>query len=762
MKKMPPKSADQPTMSHKHCDMPEMNNMDMPDMPSMTDHNEHCDMPDMPMMHHGHGSMATDLRRRLIVVLILMVPLLILTPIMGGSTLLSGILPNYFSAPLVLAIGSAIFFYGGWPFLKGAASELRQKRPAMMLLISMGISVAYFYSAWAVIYSLMSGKAQSGMSFWFELSSLIAIMLLGHLVEMKAVSSAGEALTSLAKLLPKKAHKLATDAKLLSQTEDVEIAELRPGDILLVRENEKIPADGRLLSDDNSVRQSAEQTLALVDESVVTGESRPVAKIVGATVFAGSRNQNRPFKMVVTNTGDHSYLNQVAQLVAEAAQQKSRSEALADRAAGWLFWFALIFAAFSFAFWSFYVGVSAAFVAAAATLVVACPHALGLAVPLVSARLTKIAARHGLLIRNKTALESASHLRYALLDKTGTLTDGQFAVREVVDFPVGNKKTSSARDKKSQILPLIASLETGSTHPLAGSIIEFYRDSFKGKNDKNPQKLFAAEQKKFIASQVEALPGVGLSGVIAKEKYLVASVDFVRERKLKLTKTEAARIRQCQDDGLTLSFLLREKIAKTKTGAKTRRRKNSKPVYETLGFIALGDRIKNTAEQAIKELRAAKLESVMVTGDSAEVAQEVAQKLGIDLVRANLKPGDKSRVVREFQREGRVLFVGDGVNDAPALAAADLSCAIGAGTDVAADSADVVLTNSDPADIAKLLRLAKRSNRKIRQNLWWGAGYNLLAVPLAVFGILNPILAGVFMSASTVIVALNASSFRDI
>lgn len=706
--------------------------------------------------HMTHKLMAVDLRRRLLVVLALTIPLFVL--VIGRSTLLSEILPNYLSAPMILVVGSVIFFYGGWPFLRGAISELHQKRPAMMLLVSMGVIVAYFYSVWSIVCGLVSGKSQPGKNFWLELSSLIAIMLFGHLIEMKAVASAGEALTSLAKLLPKKAHKILDGAKLLSQTEDIEIANLKPGDILLVRENEKIPADGKVLAEENSAHLPAEQALALVDESVVTGESQLVAKTAGSIIFAGSQNRNQPFRMVVTNTGDNSYLNQVAQLVADVVRQKSRAETLADRAAGWLFWFALISAAFSFAFWSFYVGISAAFAAAAATLVVACPHALGLAVPLVSARFTKIAARHGLLVHNKTALENVSRLRYALFDKTGTLTDGQFTVREVVDFPISSKKVNPARVKKSKILPLIVSLETGSDHPLSDSIIEFYRDSFKSKNDKNPQKLFAAEQKKVVASQIQSLPGVGISGVIAGEKYLIASIDFVSGRKMKLTKAETVRVQQCQRDGLTLSFLLREKIAKSKT----RRRKSSKSNYEILGFIALGDQIKPNAERAIKELRALKIEPVMVTGDNLEVAQRVARKTGIDLVRANLRPKDKSRVVREFQHEGHVLFIGDGVNDAPALATADLSCAIGAGADVAADSADVVLTNSDPADVLKLLHLANLSNLKIRQNLWWGAGYNLLAIPLATFGALNPILAGVFMSVSTIIVALNSSYLRDV
>lgn len=751
--KMPSPDTDQKPQTRSALAVDDASSMSHHDAMMMHDNTE------MAMSDAGHGSMdsmARPLRRRLIMTLILLAPLFLLAPLMGLSAILK--LPNYYATPLVMAIGSVIFFYGGWPFLKGGLKEIRAKRPAMMLLITLGISVAYVYSMATGVKGLLLRHGTTNMAFWFELASLIAIMLAGHLIEMNAGHAAGDALTSLAELLPKKAHKIKDGAKLLSQTDDIELASVKSGDVLLVRDHEKIPADGRVLDENSFGRQAGSEVLALVDESMVTGESRPVAKTAQATVFAGSLNQNRAFKMVVTNTGSNAYLAQIGRLVVAATAQKSRAETLADRVAGWLFWFALFFAAFAFSYWSFYVGVSASFAAAVATLVVACPHALGLAIPLVAARLMRLSARRGLFIQNRTALENAPRLRYALLDKTGTLTDGHFSVREVVDFPIEKSKRRSAH-KKSKILPMIASLESGSTHPLGMSIVDFYKAGFMSKNDKNPKKLFVAEQKKFVASHVETMPGVGVNGVIAKEKYLVVSLDFVREHNLKLKKTDLALAQQHLNDGLTLCFLLRESSTKTKAKAKKRASRSSD--YEVLGFVALGDRIKDDARRTVRELLARGVKSVMVTGDNVESAQKVAHKLGIHTVRAGLSPADKASVVRKFQRKGKVLFVGDGVNDAPALAAADLSLAVGAGTAVAIDSADVVLANSHPSDILKLLRLADASNRKMKQNLWWGAGYNLLAVPLAAFGILNPILAGIFMSASTIIVMINANSLHD-
>ena len=702
---------------------------------------------------HHHANMAQDMARRLAVVVILTIPLLFIAPIMGLGPVLR--LDALTANGLALALGTAIFLCGGWPFFRGAARESRARRPAMMTLISLGVTVAYIYSAWTAVAKIT--KSGGGMDFWFELATLVAIMLAGHVVEMRATMRAGDALKSIAELLPKKAHRLRSGAKFSSETDDVELAEIQPGDILFVRENEKIPADGVVVSDSRS-----KNYVATVNESAITGESRAVKKYAAADddgenfplntqVFAGSLNQNLPFKMRVTGTGEKSYLSQVAALVASAQNQKSRAENLADRVAGALFYFALVFAVASFAYWSLFSGAEMALAAVVATLVVACPHALGLAIPLVSARLMTIGAKNGLLIQNKTALESAQKIRFALLDKTGTLTDGNFTVRAVEMF------------SRKKVLPIFASLENGSTHPIALAIRDFYAQSFVTKNDKNPRKLLVADQKKYTAKDVENLPGVGVSGVISREKYLVVSPKFLAENGIELAKKHDKIAQKYLADGLTLAFLLREKSAARakKSAEKSSKKSAENQKFAVLGVAALGDETKPGAKKFIASLRKSGIEPVMLTGDNRASAEKIAKKLGLGEFRAEVKPDEKAAAVREFQRRGKVLFVGDGVNDSPALAAADLSCAIGAGTSVAIAAADVVLTDSDPADVMKLLELARRSNRKIRENLWWGAGYNLFAVPAAAFGLLSPLVAGVLMSASTVIVAANAASLRD-
>ncbi len=640
------------------------------------------------MNHGGHMMDMGDMNRKLKVSIALMIPLLLISPI-AGFTLL------HFAGSewLALILGSIIFFYGGTPFFSGAKGEWQSRKPAMMMLITMGITVAYVYSVYATFVNYFGGMA---MSFWFELATLIVIMLIGHLIEMQAVMRAGDALNDLASLVPKLAH--------LKSGKDVPISALQVGDIVLVKENERIPADGKILGS------------ALIDESMITGESRAVQKNTSEKVFGGSLNQNLPFEMQVENLGSDSFLNQVAELVQKAQSQKSAAENLADRVAGYLFYAALIVGIIAFVAWSMTTNLSFALLLAVSVFVIACPHALGLAVPLIVARLTNISAKNGLLIQNRTSLEAVGKIKYALMDKTGTLTDGKFEVREVT------KLTPTSID----ILEYMAALESQSTHPIAQSIIQ--------KNGgQHPE-----------VSAIENLPGVGLSGVIAGERYYLVNANYLKEQALTF---DRSKIEQALSQGMTVSFLVADQVV--------------------LGYIVLGDSPKADATKFIAGLKAQEIIPVMLTGDNQNTAAKVAQSLGIEEFRAELKPEDKARIVQEYQQKGAVLFIGDGVNDSPALATADLGVAIGAGTSVAINSADVVLVNSNPSDVLDLLAIANRSNRKMKENLWFGAGYNIIAIPLAA-GILypsfhiyiDPLVAALLMSVSTVIVAINAMTLK--
>lgn len=645
---------------------------------------------DMDMMNHGgHMMHMGNMSLKLKVAIILMIPLLLISPI-AGFTILK--FPG--SEIVQLILGTAIFSYSGTPFFIGAKGELKSHKPAMMMLITMGITVAYAYSVYATIISLTGGMA---MNFWFELSTLIVIMLIGHLIEMKAVMGAGDALKDLASLIPKKAH--------LKSGKDIDISELQVGDTLLVKENEKIPADGLILDSAN------------VDESMITGESRAVNKKPNDPIYGGSLNQNIPFEMTVTTLGKDSFLNQVAELVKNAQSQKSNLENMADKVAGYLFYAALSVGIISFVFWAMTSSFSFALLLAVSVFVIACPHALGLAVPLVVSRLTSISAKNGLLIQNRTSLEQINSIKYALMDKTGTLTDGKFKVRKVIDF-TGN----------TDILQLMATLEQSSTHPIALSIVKSAKDL----------SLLPAEN-------VQNFPGVGLSGQILGKNYEVVNLKYLRKQQLKFDDT---RVIEFLNLGLTLSFLIDEE-------------KN------VLGFIALGDSPKNDAKAFIAGLLAQGIIPVMLTGDNQATAEKIARNLNIPEFRAELNPEDKANLVKEYQKKGGVLFIGDGVNDSPALATADIGFAIGAGTSVAIATADVVLVNSNPSDVLDMINISKKMLRKMKQNLWFGAGYNIIAIPIAA-GIIypftglyiDPLIAAVLMSASTVIVSINAMGLK--
>lgn len=648
------------------------------------------DMDNMDMMSHGgHMMHMGDMSKKLKVAIILMIPLLLISPI-AGFTILK--FPG--SEILQLILGTIIFFYSGTPFFSGAKGELKSRKPAMMMLITMGITVAYAYSVYATIMSL---NGHMGMNFWFELATLIVIMLIGHLIEMKAIMGAGDALKDLASLVPKKAH--------LKSGKDVELSELKVGDLLLVKENEKIPADGLILSE------------ALVDESMITGESRAVNKKTNDLVYGGSLNQNQPFEMKVTTLGKDSFLNQVAELVKKAQAQKSNLENMADRVAGYLFYAALIVGIFSLVFWTISSNFSFALLLAVSVFVIACPHALGLAVPLVVSRLTSISAKNGLLIQNRTSLEKINTIKYALMDKTGTLTDGKFIVRNVIDFT-----------DETDILQIMAALEGSSTHPIAQSIVSA-----------------AKPLENLKVEAVENIPGVGIKGQVNQNFYQIVNYKYLRENQLSY---DEKKIAQYLDLGLTVSFLINEQ-------------------QDVLGFIALGDSPKADAKAFINGLLAQGITPVMLTGDNKETAQKIASALNIPEFRAELKPEDKAEIVKEYQKKAGVLFIGDGVNDSPALATATIGFAIGAGTSVAISTADVVLVNSNPSDVLDMINISKRMLRKMKQNLWFGAGYNIIAIPVAA-GILypftgiyiDPLIAAVLMSISTVIVSINAMGLR--
>ena len=677
--------------SHNHGDMDHSKHDHNEMEHSQMDHSKmnHSAMDHSEMDHGGHMMHMGDMSKKLKVAIILTIPLLLISPI-AGFTILK--FPG--SEILQLILGTIIFFYSGTPFFSGAKGELKSRKPAMMMLITMGITVAYTYSVYATIMSL---NGHMGMNFWFELATLIVIMLIGHLIEMKAIMGAGDALKDLASLVPKKAH--------LKSGKDVELSELKVGDLLLVKENERIPADGLILSE------------AFVDESMITGESRAVNKKTNDLVYGGSLNQNQPFEMKVTTLGKDSFLNQVAELVKKAQAQKSNLENMADRVAGYLFYAALIVGIFSLIFWTISSNFSFALLLAVSVFVIACPHALGLAVPLVVSRLTSISAKNGLLIQNRTSLEKINTIKYALMDKTGTLTDGNFIVRNVINFT-----------DETDILQIMAALEGSSTHPIAQSIVSA-----------------AKPLENLKVEAVENIPGVGIKGQVNQNFYQIVNYKYLRENQLSY---DEQKIAQYLDLGLTVSFLINEQ-------------------QDVLGFIALGDSPKADAKAFINGLLAQGITPVMLTGDNKETAQKIASALNIPEFRAELKPEDKAEIVKEYQKKAGVLFIGDGVNDSPALATATIGFAIGAGTSVAISTADVVLVNSNPSDVLDMINISKRMLRKMKQNLWFGAGYNIIAIPVAA-GILypftgiyiDPLIAAVLMSISTVIVAINAMGLR--
>lgn len=676
------------------------------------DHSSHHSDHDAHMHHMDHGDMGHDMggmdhsmhmgnfKQKFWLSLVLAIPIIVLSPMMGLE------LPFQFTFPgsdwVVLILATILFIYGGQPFLSGAKMELKQKNPAMMTLIAMGISVAYIYSLYAFIANHFL-HGEHVMDFFWELATLIVIMLLGHWIEMNAVSNAGNALKKLAELLPDTVTRLTKDGE-----EKVSLQEVKVDDLLIVRAGDKMPTDGII-----------EKGSTTVDESAVTGESRGVAKEVGAKVIGGSVNGNGTIQVKVTGTGESGYLAKVMEMVRKAQSEKSKLEALSDKVAKWLFYVALAVGLLAFVIWLFVSDLPTALDRMVTVFVIACPHALGLAVPLVVARSTSIAAKNGLLLKNRNALEQAHDLDMILLDKTGTLTQGDFSVTgfEVID----------SQYEQKELLKYVGALEASANHPIAIGIMKYL--------EKQNVTAYSAEDVKNIS-------GVGLEGTVENKK-----VKIINEKALKKTDSVDPKIIQkYQEQGNTISYLLIDD--------------------HLAGLIALGDQIKPEAKTFIKTLKERGIEPVMLTGDNHEAAAAVAEYLGIDKFHGELLPEDKEKIVQESAKGHRVAMVGDGINDAPSLARATVGIAIGAGTDVAIDSADVVLTNSNPEDILHFLDLAKQTRKKMIQNLWWGAGYNILAIPLAagilapIGIILNPAVGALLMSLSTIIVAINAMTLK--
>ena len=667
------------------------------------DHMSHKGMDHGTMEGMDHSMHMGNFKQKFWLALILAIPIILFSPMMGMEIPFQITFPG--SEWVVLVLATILFVYGGQPFLSGAKMELQQKSPAMMTLIAMGITVAYVYSVYSFIANLINPQAHV-MDFFWELATLVVIMLLGHWIEMNAVSNASNALQKLAELLPESVKRLKKDGT----EETVSLKEVKEGDHLVVRAGDKMPTDGTII-----------KGKTIVDESAVTGESRGVKKKVGDQVIGGSINGDGTIEITVTGTGENGYLAKVMDMVRKAQGEKSKLESLSDKVAKWLFYVALVAGILAFIAWLFLENLPDALERMVTVFIIACPHALGLAIPLVVARSTSIAAKNGLLLKNRNALEQANDLDVIMLDKTGTLTQGKFTVTGF--------EALTDNYTKEELLKYIGALEATANHPLAIGIMNDLKE-------KNITPYQARNQKN--------LSGVGLEAEVEGRKVKIVNEKEVKRLGLPL---DASRIKPYEEQGNTISYLIIEE--------------------QLTALIALGDVIKPEAKEFIQALKGKNITPVMLTGDNHKAAQAVAEYLGIENYYGGLLPDDKEAIVQQYLDEGKkVIMVGDGINDAPSLARATIGMAIGAGTDIAIDSADVVLTNSDLKDILHFLDLAKQTRRKMIQNLWWGAGYNIIAIPLAagilapIGIILSPAVGAVLMSLSTVVVALNALTLK--
>ncbi len=644
--------------------------------------------------HHEH--MVEDFKKRFWISLVLAVPISYLSPMIQ---MLFGYEVNFTGDTLLLFLLSTIvFFYGGKPFLLGAWSEIEKRAPGMMLLISLAIVTAYVYSTLTAFFIV-------GSDFFFELATLIVIMLLGHWIEMKSVMGASKALEELIKLMPKEAHKIEASGKIV----EVSVEDLFPGDQILVKSGEKIPLDGEIYEGESTV-----------DESMLTGESVPVEKGPGMEAIGGAVNGEGVLKIKVSKTGNDTYLSQVIQLVSDAEKTKSKAQGFADIAAKWLFYVAIVVGIITLAYWWTTGDFDFALERMVTVLIIACPHALGLAGPLVTARSTSIAAKKGLLIRNRTSFESAYKVDRVVFDKTGTLTEGNFGVTDV---------HPSKGVSEEELLTLAYSVETQSDHPIAKGIVK------EGKE---------RNLKLYEVKDYQNLTGKGLIAKVNGAEIAVVSPGAMRANQISFDNNLYDKLAL---QGKTVVFVLKDNVLQ--------------------GMIALADIIRESSFRVINELNERGIETVMMTGDNSRVANYVGEKLGLSKVIAEVLPHEKSENVRKLKQGGnKVAMIGDGINDAPALAEADLGIAIGAGTDVAIETADVVLVNSNPVDILNIIKLSKASHRKMVQNLGWAAGYNIIAIPLAagvlssVGIVITPAIGAVVMSLSTIICAINAQLLK--
>lgn len=646
--------------------------------------------------HDHHQMMVDDFKKRFTVSLILTIPILILSPMIQMFMNLN--LRFNGDSYLLFALSTILFVYGGMPFIKGAVVELKEKSPAMMTLIAMAITVAYIYSSLTVF-------ILSGNDFFWELATLIVIMLLGHWIEMKSVMGASKALSELIKLMPETAHVIDDKGDII----DTLVKNLSTGDKVLIKPGEKIPIDGIVYEGKSSV-----------DEAMITGESVPVDKGIDDDIIGGSINGEGILKFKVSRIGDETFLSQVIKLVKDAQASKSKTQRLADTAAKWLFYIALSMGILTFTVWS-YLGASLDFAIerAVTVIIISCPHALGLAIPLVTSVTTSIAAKRGLLIRNRAAFENARKLNMIVFDKTGTLTKGEFGITDIKEVGISS----------DELLTIAYSIELNSEHPIAKGIVN------EGK-EKNLEKL---EVKDY-----QNITGEGLKAKIDGREIFIVSPGYMKTNKIEFDNESYEKLAL---QGKTVVFVLEN--------------------MKLLGFIALTDIIREEAKEAIEQLKAINVNTVMLTGDNERVAAYVGEKIGIDKVMAEVLPGEKAEKINSLQKEGYVVgMTGDGINDAPSLAKADLGIAIGAGTDVAIETADVILVRSNPMDVVNILKLSKATYKKMIQNLIWATGYNIIALPLAAGVLFNqgivisPAFGAVLMSLSTIIVAINAKLIK--
>ncbi|MFW6140753.1 MAG: heavy metal translocating P-type ATPase [Acidobacteriota bacterium] len=652
----------------------------------MKEHKEH---------HHDHHKhMLKDFQTRFWISLGITIPVLVLSP------MIQSFLGMFLDFPgrmwILLSLSAFIYVYGGWPFLKGFLQEAQNKQPGMMTLIALAITVAFVYSTLVVF-------GVKGKFFFWELVTLIDVMLLGHWVEMRSVRGASKALEELVQLMPSTAHKLISGG----ETEDVDIQELNQGDKVLVKPGEKIPVDGDIQKGESEV-----------DESMITGESEPVVKQKGYKVIGGSVNGNGSLTINVSKTGKDSYLNQMIELVRKSQQSKSKAQSFADRAAFWLTLTAVSVGIITLVAWVFY-GKSFVFSLErmVTVMVITCPHALGLAIPLVIAVITAMSAKNGLLIRSRTAFEEARKIQTILFDKTGTLTKGEFGVTDVI---------SLSGWPKDKILTTAAAVEKGSEHSIAQGIVREAREK---------------ELKLPDFSGFKALPGKGAQAELDNETIQVGNKALLEN--IDQNQEAIEQMEKLAEQGKTTVFVI--------SGGKVR------------GVIGMTDLIREESKKAVEELKKKGIEVALITGDNKATAEFVAEELGIETWFAGILPDKKSEKVKQLQEQGKIVaMVGDGINDAPALAQAELGIAIGAGTDVAAETADVILVENNPMDVCHILNFSRITRRKMKQNLAWATGYNVIAIPLAAgilyqYGIvLVPAVGALVMSLSTIIVAINA------